>query len=150
MVASQVPWPLRHTRLPQLRMASEGLLPSPRSPGNPQLSHNVLVINSLIGFAFAEIAHPRWAPSAPCTGLAARGRVANPPVYNERYFGKRGTTIRPCRGPAAALDSGYRSRLPNSTSPFTTHQTPAKQPPLPGIPQPWTRLRWGHRSHRLH
>lgn len=46
---------------------------SPPSPGNPQRSHNVLVINSLIGFAFAEIARSRWAPSAPCTGLAAGG-----------------------------------------------------------------------------
>lgn len=123
----------------RLRMVSKGLLQCQHPLGIPS-DHITSVINSIIGFSFAETARSRWAPSAPCMGLAAGGGDKAPPSREMCHFCQQGTRTRPHRGAAAAPGQWLWVQLPSSPSPFTTHQAlPTNLLPL-GIHQPQTRL----------
>jgi len=116
---------------PPAPVATDGKPRAASSPGNPQLSHNTAVINSLIGFASAEIACSRWAPSAPCTGLVVGGWVANSPPLHLKQEKKTvlsleaGGNDRPWQGPAAALQVPYTNPVPSSVLAGATAATSA-------------------------
>lgn len=109
--------------LPTLPAGCKGLLHRQHPLGIPS-DHITAVINSIIGFSFAETARSRWAPSAPCTGLGCRGRGQSPSLHRN----------------VSLLPTGDKDRaaLRGSSSPWTMAAGPAAQ--IPPALSPHTKL----------
>lgn len=89
--------------------------------------HRTSVINSIIGFSFAEAARSRWAPSAPRMGLAGAG--------GDRASPRREIVISAHRGQGQGHAGDQQQPLGPTPSSLSPH-TKLCQPPPPGQAPP--------------
>lgn len=116
-----------------LWMASKGLLHCQHPLGIPS-DHITSVINSIIGFSFAETARSRWAPSAPCIGPGCSGRGQSPSFQRIVSFLPTGDKDKAVLGAAAAPGQWLWVQLPNSPAhqPRPSWHPSAPDPAPPG------------------